>query len=295
MGWNPFKKVKPPKMPSIPKIPMPSIPDPVKIANDAAKAAEKAANDAANATAKAAEDAKKAAEKAANDAAKAAEKAAKDAQKAAEKAANDLAKDTQKAVENTTAIVAKNAESYAHQGFDVTSDAWKQGSAQTIAWSEDGVEFVKEAAEDVAEWADANMCYVGLNLALTTGCVTYFTPKPAPGDPGTVTSGAISSTYLGWLATQGTNTAMSMAIGQMITDGMFLIPGVKGAVPKKTMQNVITNAIGTCNPAMLSVSLATPAGVGIFIGSVISPIVAQLICENVAPKGFTKAYKDTRK
>lgn len=289
MGWNPFKK--PPKMPSIPKIPMPPIPDPAQIARDAAKAAEDAANAAAAEAAKQA----KAAEKAANDAAKAAEKAAKDAQKAAVKAANDLAKNTQKAVENTTAIVAKNAESYAHQGFDVTSDAWKEGSAQTIAWSEEGVEFVKEAAEDAAAWADANMCYIGLNMALTSGCVAYFTPKPAPGDPGTVTSGAISATYLGWLATQGANTAMAMTLGQLITDGMFLIPGVKGAVPKKTMQNVITNAIGTCNPAVLSVSLATPAGVGIFIGSVISPIVAQLVCENVAPKGFTKAYKDTKK
>lgn len=291
MGWNPFKKVKPPKIPSIPKIPMPPIPDPAQIARDAAKAAEDAANAAAKEAAKQA----KAAEKAANDAAKAAEKAAKDAQKAAVKAANDLAKNTQKAVENTTAIVAKNAESYAHQGFDVASDAWKEGSAQTIAWSEEGVEFVKEAAEDAAAWADANMCYIGLNMALTSGCVAYFTPKPAPGDPGTVTSGAISATYLGWLATKGTNTAMAMTLGQLITDGMFLIPGVKGAVPKKTMQNVITNAIGTCNPAVLSVSLATPAGVGIFIGSVISPIVAQLVCENVAPKGFTKAYKDTKK
>jgi hypothetical protein len=289
MGWNPFKK--PPKMPSIPKIPMPPIPDPAQIARDAAKAAEDAANAAAKEAAKQA----KAAEKAANDAAKAAEKAAKDAQKAAVKAANDLAKNTQKAVENTTAIVAKNAESYAYAGFDIASDAWQEGSAQTIAWSEQGVEFVKEAAEDAAQWADANMCYIGLNMALTSGCVAYFTPKPAPGDPGTVTSGAISATYLGWLATQGANTAMAMTIGKLITDGMFLIPGVQGSVPKKTMQNVITNAIGTCNPAMLTVSLATPAGVGIFIGSVISPIVAQLVCENVAPKGFTKAYKDTQK
>jgi len=38
---------------------------------------------------------------------------------------------------------------------------------------------------------------------------------------------------------------------------------------------------------VLSVSLATPAGVGIFVGSVISPIVAQLVCEKIAPKGMT--------
>jgi hypothetical protein len=40
---------------------------------------------------------------------------------------------------------------------------------------------------------------------------------------------------------------------------------------------------------VLSLSLATPAGVGIFIGSVISPIVAQLVCEKIAPKGFKEA------
>ena len=288
MGWNPFKKKSWDKVGS-------AI---TNTANDAAKATQKAAEDAAKATqaaaeatAKEAEKQAKAAEKAANDAAKATQKAAEDAYKQAEKTANDLAKDTKKAVAQTTSIVVKNTSSFAEQGFDVASDVWKDGSKQAIDWSKDGVEFVVEAAEDVAAWVDANACYVGLNLALTTGCVAYFTPKPAPGDPGTVTSGAISATYLGWLATKCSNMVMASTIGKLITDGLFLIPGVKGAVPRKTMQNVITNCVGTCNPAVLSVSLATPAGVGIFMGSVISPIVAQLVCENVAPKGFTKEFK----
>ena len=150
-----------------------------------------------------------------------------------------------------------------------------------------GVEAVEWAATEAWDWVDANACYIGLNLALTTGCVTYFTPKPNPSDPGTVTSTAVSTTYLGYIATQGANAAMATAVGGLITESVWLIPGVKGNCNKKTLNNVIVNVIATCNPAMLSVSLATPAGVGIFVGSVISPIVAQLVCEKIAPKGMT--------
>ena len=80
-----------------------------------------------------------------------------------------------------------------------------------------------------------------------------------------------------------------MAVGGIITKSFLLIPGVKGNVDEKMLNNVIVNAIASCNPVMLSVSLATPAGVGIFIGSVISPLVAQLVCDKTAPNGLTKA------
>ena len=78
-------------------------------------------------------------------------------------------------------------------------------------------------------------------------------------------------------------------MGEIITKSILLIPGVKGNVDEQLLNRVIVNAIATCNPAVLAVSLATPAGVGIFIGSVISPIVAQLVCEKTTPKGLTKA------
>ena len=205
--------------------------------------------------------------------------------------AESLAKDTAKAVQHTTAVCEKNANEYAKQGFDVTSDAWKQGTGEVIKYTKEGVEYVEFAATEAYKWADANACYIGLNLALTTGCVLYFTPKPDPAEPGTVTSTAISSTYLGYIAVQGTNTAMAMAVGEIITKSFLLIPGVKGNVDEKMLNRVIVNAIATCNPAVLAVSLATPAGVGIFIGSVLSPIVAQLVCEKTAPKGLTKAVQ----
>ena len=200
---------------------------------------------------------------------------------------NDLVNDTSKAVQYTADTCAAQASEYAKQGFDVASDEWKSGSKAACDAVSHGVEVVEHAATEAWEWIDANACYVGLNLALTTGCVMYFTPKPDPAEPGTVTSTAISSTYLGYLVSKGTNAAMATAVGHLITESIWLIPGVKGNCDKQTLNNVIVNVIATCNPAVLSVSLATPAGVGIFVGSVISPIVAQLVCEKIAPKGMT--------
>ncbi len=203
--------------------------------------------------------------------------------------AESLVKDTSKAVAHTTQICASQAVEYSNQGFDVASDTWKQGTEATIAAVSNGVEIVEYASMEAYKWLDANACYLGLNFALTTGCVAYFTPKPSPADPGTVTSAAISTTYLSYIAVQGSNLAMSIAIAKIITEGIILIPGVKGNVDEKMLYNVICNTIATCNPVVLSLSLATPAGVGIFIGSVISPIVAQLVCEKIAPKGFKEA------
>lgn len=266
MGWNPFKK---------------------KSWTDAGKAivdTGKKAGDAIVDTGKKAGDAiVDTANTVANETVKAANTVAN--------TAKDLANDTAKAVTHATATVESQTKEYAKQGLDVGSDAWKQGSQQVIKYANEGVQYVEYAAEEAYEWVDANACYIGLNMALTTGCVLYFTPKPEPAEPGTVTSTAISTTYLGYIAAKGSNTAMAMALGTIITDSLWLIPGIKGSVSKTTLQNVVTNVIATCNPVMLSVSLATPAGVGIFIGSVISPIVAQLVCERVAPKGFTKAVQ----
>ena len=216
-------------------------------------------------------------------------KGATDAYNATKNFAESLVKDTAKAVEHTTSVCVKNADQYAKQGFNVTSDAWKQGTGEVIKYTKEGVVYVEFAANEAYKWADANACYVGLNLALTTGCVMYFTPKPNPSDPGTITSATISSTYLGYAAVQGSNIAMATAVGEIITKSFLLIPGVKGNVDEKMLNRVIVNSIATCNPALLSVSLATPAGVGIFIGSVLSPIVAQLVCDKTAPKGLTKA------
>ena len=264
MGWNPFKKSSWTQVGN-------AIVDTGKKAGDAIVDTGKKAGDAIV------------------DAGNTVAKGATDAYNATKNFAESLVNDTAKAVQHTTAVCAKNADEYAKQGFNVTSDAWAQGTGEVIKYTREGVVYIEFAANEAYKWADANACYIGLNTALTTGCVMYFTPKPSAADTGTVTSTAISSTYLGYMAVQGSNIAMATAVGEIITKSFLLIPGVKGNVDEKMLNRVIVNAIATCNPAMLTVSLATPAGVGIFIGSVISPIVAQLVCDKTAPKGLTKA------
>lgn len=221
------------------------------------------------------------------------------------KAANTVAKtttnvytDSKKAVKQTANVVAKNTEEAAKQGLDVASDTWKEGSKQAIDFAKDGLEVVedvaediKDAAEDAAEWLDENACYIGLNMALTTGCVAYFTPKPAPADPGTVTSTTISGTMVAAMATLGQKAAImlvSKEVGKLLADGIFLIPGVKGKCNKELLTKVLTNVVGKANPIYATAALSTPAGVGLFVGSVVSPIVATLICEGVVPNGFSK-------
>ena len=189
----------------------------------------------------------------------------------------------------TTQNVAQSTDNYAKAGVDVTTETWHEGSAQVIMMATDGTHAIEEGVKVGGEWLDENACYIGLNMALTTGCVAYFTPKPDPVDPGTVTSTSISVTVATMLAKKLTMMVIAKEVGKIITDGIFLIPGVDGNVDRDLLQKIITNCIGTANPTFVAASMATPAGVGIFVGSVISPIVATLICEGVAPNGLTAA------
>jgi hypothetical protein len=269
------------------------------------KKIKKGASKAGNTVKKGANQAAKTTTKAANTVAKTTTKAANTVAKETTKAANTVAKtttniytDSKKAVKQTANVVAKNTEEAAKQGLDVASDTWKEGSKQAIDFAKDGLEVIedvaediKDAAEDAAEWLDENACYIGLNMALTTGCVAYFTPKPAPADPGTVTSTTISASMLAAIASVGQKVALmvvSKEIGKLLADGIFLIPGVKGKCNKELLTKVLTNVVGKANPIYATAALSTPAGVGLFVGSVVSPIVATLICEGVVPNGFSK-------
>jgi hypothetical protein len=269
------------------------------------KKIKKGASKAGNTVKKGANQAAKTTTKAANTVAKETTKAANTVAKETTKAANTVAKtttniytDSKKAVKQTANVVAKNTEEAAKQGLDVASDTWKEGSKQAIDFAKDGLEVIedvaediKDAAEDAAEWLDENACYIGLNMALTTGCVAYFTPKPSPADPGTVTSTTISASMLAAISSVGQKVALmvvSKEIGKLLADGIFLIPGVKGKCNKELLTRVLTNVVGKANPIYATAALSTPAGVGLFVGSVVSPIVATLICEGVVPNGFSK-------
>jgi hypothetical protein len=285
MGKIKMPKVKAPKMPSTKDI--------NKAFNDAGNAIKDTANDAGKAVEKTANDVAKEAEKTAYGMEKAATDLYKDAAKAATDAYNysvSLANDTAAVTKSVANTVAKNTEEAAKQGINVASDEWKKGSALAVEAYKEGAEAVEKAAEDAYAWLDANACYIGLNFALTTGCVAYFTPKPAPADPGTVNSAAISTTWVAWFAAQGGKAVtkaetmvLSSSIAYIVNEGIFMIPGVKGQINKDLMFKVLANSI---NASISNAYLwATPAGVGIAVGSAISPIIATLVCEGVLPKG----------
>lgn len=250
------------------------------------KEIEKGVNKAVDTVVDTGKDAVKVVEKTATDVYKDVSKAATDAYSYAE----SLAKDTAAVTASVASTVAKNTEEAAKAGVNVASDEWKKGSQCAVDAYKDGAEAVQKAAEDAYAWLDANACRIGLNMALTTGIVAYFTPKPAPADPGTVNSTAASMTWVAWFAAQGGKQAtkaqtmvLSSSIAYIINEGLFMIPGVKGQVNKNLTFNVLANSINaTISNAYL---WGTPAGVGIAVGSAISPIIATLICEGVLPKG----------
>ncbi len=271
------------------KIKMPSTKDISKAANSATKAVSDTTNTVVKETTKTVDKAVDTVTDTATDVYKDASKAASDAYNYSVSLANNTAA-VSASVANT---IAKNTEEAAKQGINVASDEWKKGSALAQDFYKDGAEAVVKAAEDAYAWVDANACRIGLNYALTTGIVMYFTPKPAPADPGTVNSTAASMTWVAYFASQAGKAAtmaetmaLSCSISYIITEGLFLIPGVKGQVNK----NLVFNALANCiNTTITNAYLwGTPAGVGIAVGSAISPVVATLICEGVLPKGVSK-------
>ena len=264
------------KMPKIKAPKMPKIPDPIKaIEDNVVKPIEKEVNKAVDTVVDTSKDLYKDATKVATD---------------AYNYSASLANNTAAVTVSVANTVAKNTEEAAKAGVNVASDEWKKGSQCAVDAYKDGAEAVQKAAEDTYAWLDANACRIGLNMALTTGIVAYFTPKPAPADPGTVNSTAASMTWVAWFAAQGgkqltkaQTMVLSCSIAYIINEGLFMIPGVKGQVNKNLTFNVLSNSINaTISNAYL---WGTPAGVGIAVGSAISPIIATLICEGVLPKG----------
>lgn len=259
---------------------------------DAGKTIEKGANDTGKAIEKTANDTGKAIEKTANDVADTIVDTTNDVIDIAKDTYNyavDLANDTIKRTESIQATVLKSTEELAKAGLDTTSkefnDLSKQVEKQVIA----GVEVIKDVAEEAYQWLDENACRLALTSAISLGVVTYFTPKPAPGDPGTITSTSLSfmATPVLYTADMAAKMAAATLMAEICVDSFLLIPGVKGAVNAKLLKNVISNCIYySLDCAAL---WATPAGVGIAIGAAVAPVVATLICTSTCPNGFSKA------
>lgn len=259
---------------------------------DTGKTIEKGANDTGKAIEKGANDAGKAIEKTANDAGNAIIDTTNqviDIAKDTYNYAVDLANDVAKRTESIQATVLKSTEELAKAGLDTTSkefnDLSRQVEKQVIA----GVEVIKDVAEEAYQWLDENACRIALTSAISMGVVAYFTPKPAPADPGTITSTSLSfmATPILYTADMAAKMAVATTMAELCVESFLLIPGVKGSVNAKLLKNVISNCIYySLDCAAL---WATPAGVGIAIGAAVAPVVATLICTSTCPNGFSKA------
>jgi len=210
----------------------------------------------------------------------------------------DLANDSGAVAACVAASVARITSEAASQGIDVSSEAWQLGSAQAVEFYKDGAEAVEKAAREAYAWLDANACYIGLNTMLTAGTVMYFTPKPDPVDPGTLNSVAISSTWLAAKAAEkaaatgkwARKTTLVHTIAYLITEALFEIPGLDGQIDKHLVERILVNVIESSIDNYYL--WGTAEFVGIAIGSAISPVVATLVCEGIAPAGATRAIAD---
>jgi hypothetical protein len=196
--------------------------------------------------------------------------------------------DTAYRTESAANFVAKNAEEFGKAGLDVTSKEFIELSDLTEKYIVEGVEVVKYGAEYAYHWVDENACRLGLTAAISMGFVAAFTPKPVPGDPGTVTSAAVSTTYASMLAAGVQNTVIAEAITAIVFEPIWSIPGINGSCDKKLLRNCVSNCIYYSLTTSGALWLSG-AGVGIAMGAAVAPVIATYICTRTMPKGFSKA------
>lgn len=199
----------------------------------------------------------------------------------------DLVNDAAKRTENAASAISKNTQALAKEGINTTSKEFIDLSNEAGKQLSEGVEIVSDAAKDAYEWAEKNACRIAVTTTISVGVVAYFTPKPSPTDPGTITSASMSATALAFIAGTISKGVASQTMAIAATESFMLIPGVKGNVNKSILTNVIANSINSsldCIPCW-----GTPAGVGIAVGGAVAPLVAEYVCSDIIPAGFSKA------
>ena len=88
--------------------------------------------------------------------------------------------------------ISKNTQALAKEGINTTSKEFIDLSNEAGKQLSEGVEIVSDAAKDAYEWAEKNACRIAVTTTISVGVVAYFTPKPSPTDPGTITSASMS-------------------------------------------------------------------------------------------------------
>ena len=181
-----------------------------------------------------------------------------------------------------------------HRVEDVVGREWEEEvmpvlinvGNQIESGVKEGYEVVKDGAVMAYNWADENACNIAITALISAGVVAAFTPAQ-PAGAATSTTLSLMATPVLYIADTAAKMAVSTAMGVIVADGFLSIPGVGENIDSELLRNVCSNCI---YHSLDSAALwATPAGVGIAIGTAVAPIIADLICTRTCPNGFSKA------
>jgi hypothetical protein len=251
----------------MPKVKMPKIPNPI-------KEIEKGVNQVVNQTTNVV-----------NTAVKSTEQIAKDAVNSAKSIAVGP---VYQAYVDTT----KNAMKQANVAAAALDDI-EAGAKLAAKGLEEGAYKVAEGGELIAEWAQANYCQIGVNLALGTlfGALLY-RPEPSSQATTVAATAPLTATAIAYLAAKETVGKVALGTACNLTAQAF--------VELIWMSNDVRKAIGNSNKQILTDAIAfvlaksidkaagamvVPQSCAAVVAGVVTTLVAQLACERTLPNG----------
>ena len=151
----------------------------------------------------------------------------------------------------------------------------------------EGYQKVEKGVVSVYNYLDANACNLLVTGALTAGITALFTPAQPEGAVTSTTLSAMAQPVL-WATDKAAKVAVVAGMSTVIKDAFLLIPEVANSIDETLLYNIISNCLAA---SLDSAALwATPAGVGIAISAAFAPVIAELICNQTCPEGFTEAF-----
>jgi hypothetical protein len=222
-------------------------------------------------------------------------------------AVNSAVKSTEEIAKDAVNSVKSVAIGPAYQAYvDTTKNAMKQANVAAAALDdieagaklaakglEEGAYKVAEGGELIAEWAQANYCQIGVNLALGTlfGALLY-RPEPASQATTVAATAPLSATAIAYLAAKETVGKVALGTACDLTAQSF--------VELIWMSNDVRKAIGNSNKKILTDAIAfvlaksidkaagamvIPQSCAAVVAGVVTTLVAQLACEKTLQNG----------
>jgi hypothetical protein len=278
MGWNPFKKVK-----------MPKIPNPVQAIQQAVAPATNVINTVIKETPKAINVAGQ----------QITDGAGKLTGQAEQLARNSI---------NSVHGIAISAAGQAKVGY-ARHGAWTAGVAEAALNDMDagsklairameqgakaGVYGVARGGELMAEWVQANYCQIGVSIALgTVFAALLYRPEPSSQATTVAATAPLSSTAILYLAAKETVGAVALGAAcdltaQAFVELIWMAPDVRKAIGEAN-KKILTDAIAFTLAKSFDVAagaMIVPQSCAAVVAGIVTTMVAQLACEQTLPNG----------